>query len=81
MNIAGYPRVNWGGGPFVTLANPASRASAIAASMVWGGLNTVSITSGKHFLRVGTDYCRRAARRASASPSKQSTVDAGGRTV
>jgi hypothetical protein len=56
MNIAGYPTVNWGGGPFVGLANPASRASAFAATTVWGGLNTVSVSSGKHFIRAGVDY-------------------------
>ena len=54
--IAGYPTVGWGGGPFVTLANPASRAAADAMSTVWGGLNTVSFSQGRHFMKAGFDF-------------------------
>jgi hypothetical protein len=55
MDVAGYPTIGWGGGPFVTLANPASRAPALAATTVWGLLNTTSLTQGRHYIRMGVD--------------------------
>jgi hypothetical protein len=56
LSTVGYPQINWGSGPFVTL-DPAGypfRNNVIGES--WGFLNTTSFARGRHFMKAGFDF-------------------------
>jgi hypothetical protein len=54
----GFPRINWGGGPFVTLTGAGDPVDEIEAFVSWGFLNTASYNRGRHFLKMGFDHRR-----------------------
>lgn len=58
LHTAGYPEINWGGGPFVTLDTPGHSLDKFFALVGWGFLDTVSFHKGRHFMKVGFDLRR-----------------------
>ena len=58
LSTTGYPVVNWGGGPFVSLETPGFTTYSFRADVSWGILDTVSFTKGRHFLKMGADMRR-----------------------
>lgn len=54
----GFPRVNWGGGPFVNLSSVGDPTDEIEAFLSWGFLNTASYSKGRHFFKMGIDHRR-----------------------
>ncbi len=58
LSTTGYPVVNWGGGPFVSLETPGFTTYSFRADVSWGILDTVSFTKGRHFLKMGVDMRR-----------------------
>jgi hypothetical protein len=54
----GYINTNWGGGPFVALAQPGSQTVSFDATSSWGLLDSISFSRGRHFLKAGFDYRR-----------------------
>ena len=54
----GYVNTNWGGGPFVPLAQPGSQTVSYDAVISYGFLDTISYSKGRHFMRAGFDYRR-----------------------
>lgn len=57
-NVKGVPEVNWGGGPFVPLADIGNTANAFTGTQGTGILATLSYTRGRHFLKFGFDHRR-----------------------
>ncbi len=58
LSTNGYPVVNWGGGPFVSLATPGDPQNNLS---VYGGngiVATFSWARGRHFLKWGFDHRR-----------------------
>ena len=55
LSSFGYPNVNWGGGPAVTLEQPGFMNYSFRADNGWGILDSVSVSSGRHFLKMGVD--------------------------
>lgn len=58
LSTFGYPTINWGGGPYVAPATPGDPQASFAAYNSGGVLGTLSITKGKHFLKMGGDHRR-----------------------
>ena len=58
LKTSGYPVVNWGGGPFVTLRNPGYTTDFAVTTNSWGVLETLSASWGRHFLKAGVDIRR-----------------------
>jgi len=58
LSTYGYPTVNWGGGPFVTLATPGDPQNDLSVYAGSGLLSTGSLTWGRHFLKFGFDHRR-----------------------
>lgn len=58
LSTRGFPTINWGGGPFVTLAPVGYMQDEFRADEAWGVMNTVSFTRGRHFLKLGFDMRR-----------------------
>jgi len=58
LSTFGYPTVNWGGGPFVSLMTPGDAAGGFTGVTAWGFLNTVSFFRERHFMKVGFDFRR-----------------------
>ena len=56
LTSLGYPNINWGGGPFVSLESPGFQNVSFRADNGWGILDSVSFSRGKHFLKVGVDF-------------------------
>ncbi len=57
-NVKGVPEVDWGGGPFVSLAGIGLTANAVTSAQGTGLLSTVSYTRGRHFIKAGFDHRR-----------------------
>lgn len=55
LRTDGYPRVEWGSGPNVTFNTPGYPENMMEAYVGWGFLETLSITRGRHFLKMGFD--------------------------
>lgn len=55
LSTTGYPVVNWGGGPFVSLQNPGFISNSFRADVSFGLLDSVSFNIGRHFLKAGVD--------------------------
>jgi hypothetical protein len=55
LSSFGYPAVNWGGGPIVTTEQPGFMNYSFRADNGWGILDTVSFSTGRHFLKMGID--------------------------
>lgn len=51
----GYPVVNWGGGPFVSLETPGLMNTSFRADTGYNVLDSVSFSIGRHFLKAGFD--------------------------
>lgn len=58
LSQKGYPGINWGGGPFVTQTGAGDPTDELEAFQSSGFLNTISFSSGKHFMKAGFDYRR-----------------------
>lgn len=58
MTTFGYPTINWGGGPYVSLATPGDPQKSFDAYNTGGVLVTLSMTKGRHFLKMGFDHRR-----------------------
>jgi hypothetical protein len=55
----GFPVINWGGGPLVTLNNTGSAQSGGSnTAAAWGYINTLSYSTGRHFMKFGFDLRR-----------------------
>jgi len=55
----GFPAVNWGSGPFVTLNSVGAASSGSSTTAVsWGVIDTVSYSRGRHFFKFGFDHRR-----------------------
>ncbi|MBE0658959.1 MAG: TonB-dependent receptor, partial [Bryobacteraceae bacterium] len=58
LSTFGYPTINWGGGPYVAPATPGDPQASFAAYNSGGVLATLTMTKGKHFLKMGFDHRR-----------------------
>jgi len=58
LSTIGFPRVNWGGGPFVTQTSPGDPARSGTNNISFGLLDTVSFSRGRHFMKAGLDVRR-----------------------
>jgi hypothetical protein len=58
MSTYGYPSVNWGGGPFVTLDTPGDPQNDLSVYAGSGVQATGSLTKGRHFFKFGMDFRR-----------------------
>jgi hypothetical protein len=58
MSTYGYPAVTWSVGPFVSLASAGYNAKNFIGNVGYGLLDTVSFSSGRHFMKGGFDYRR-----------------------
>ena len=58
ISTRGYPNVNWGSGPFVTLTAPGNAIDDRTTSPSWGLLDTISFSKGSHFMKMGFDIRR-----------------------
>ncbi|MEI9975023.1 MAG: TonB-dependent receptor [Ignavibacteriota bacterium] len=55
LTTPGYPNVNWGGGPSVSLENAGFIYNSFRADMSYALMDTLSYSHGKHFLKFGAD--------------------------
>jgi hypothetical protein len=55
LSTFGYPNINWGGGPFVSLTNIGDPQNDFQVYNGFGLLNTASFSHGKHFFKAGID--------------------------
>jgi hypothetical protein len=55
LSTVGYPAVNWGGGPYVTLESPGFTSTSFRADVSFGASDTLSFSLGRHFLKAGVD--------------------------
>jgi hypothetical protein len=55
LQTFGYPDVNWGSGPFVTLTPVGFQQSTFEAATAYGILDTFSFSKGRHFMKAGAD--------------------------
>jgi hypothetical protein len=55
LKTFGYPDINWGSGPFVTLTNVGFQQSTFDAATAYGILDTFSFSHGRHFFKLGAD--------------------------
>jgi hypothetical protein len=55
LSTKGYPQINWGSGPFVTLGSIGTTMEYFQATMGYGLADTWSFSSGRHFLKWGVD--------------------------
>src|SRR5262249_37444489 len=52
----GFPTVNWGGGPIISLANPQGGVNFGGSWAIgWGFLDTLSFSKGRHLMKVGLE--------------------------
>ena len=58
LTTYGYPSINWGGGPFVTLDNPGDTQNDLSVYAGSGLQGTASLTRGRHFIKFGVDLRR-----------------------
>ena len=58
LSTFGYPTINWGGGPYVTLDTPGDPQNDLSVYAGSGLQATLSQTRGKHFLKFGVDFRR-----------------------
>ena len=56
LDTFGYPQINWGGGPFVTLDQPGDPQNDYQVYTGYGLIDSVSFSKGKHFMKAGYDY-------------------------
>jgi hypothetical protein len=58
LNSQGYPQVEWGSGPFYSLANVGYPEIMFEVYFGYGLSDTVSFSSGRHFMKAGVDLRR-----------------------
>jgi hypothetical protein len=56
LSTYGFPSINWGGGPFISLTNIGDPAYTVNNYIQWGFLDTFSFNRGKHFFKAGVDF-------------------------
>jgi hypothetical protein len=55
VHTQGFPFINWGGGPIVSLAQPGYPANNTIYNVGWGVMDTFNLMRGRHFLKMGFD--------------------------
>ena len=60
LSTRGYPNINFGGGPFVSLANIGDPQDSVLNTAGYGFFDTVSMVRGRHVLKAGVDWRRNA---------------------
>ena len=60
MSTRGYPNINFGGGPFVSLANIGDPQDSVLNTAGYGFVDTLSMVRGRHVLKMGVDLRRNA---------------------
>jgi len=55
VHTDGYPRIEWGSGPYVSLRAPGYPEKMFEVYMGYGLRDTVSFATGRHFIKVGVD--------------------------
>jgi hypothetical protein len=58
LSTYGYPIVNWGSGPAVTLENPGETTKGGTVHGAIGFIESLSFSSGRHFMKAGFDLRR-----------------------
>ena len=58
LSTFGFPNIDFGGGPFVGLTNVGDPQNDFQVYMGYGLINTVSFSSGRHFMKAGIDLRR-----------------------
>jgi hypothetical protein len=58
MTTFGFPTINWGGGPYVTLDTPGDPQNDLSVYAASGVQATLSHTRGRHFIKAGVDLRR-----------------------
>ena len=58
LSTFGFPNIDFSGGPFVNLTNIGDPQNDYQAYMGFGLINTVSFSSGRHFMKAGIDLRR-----------------------
>jgi hypothetical protein len=58
LSTYGYPTIDWGGGPFVSLVTPGDTQNDVSLYGGSGLMVTTSYTRGKHFVKFGFDHRR-----------------------
>jgi hypothetical protein len=58
LHTTGYPQIEWGGGPYVSLNTPGYTRKNVQAYIGSGLLDTVSFSKGRHFMKAGIDLRR-----------------------
>lgn len=80
LSTLGYPAINWGGGPFVSLEQPGFQNVSFRADNGWGLLDSVSFSRGRHFLKAGFDF-RHNQQNRRQTPSASFTFNARGTAI
>ncbi len=52
----GYPRVEWGSGPYVSLRNAGYPEKMFEVYMGYGARDTISFATSRHFVKLGVDF-------------------------
>ena len=55
LSSIGYPAVNWGGGPFVSMEQPGFMNYSFRSDTTVGFTDSLSFSKGRHFLKAGVD--------------------------
>ena len=58
IDSAGYPSVNWGGGPIYGLSNIGNNQDDFQVYNGYGFNDSVSLSKGRHFIKAGVDFRR-----------------------
>ncbi len=58
LSTQGYPTLDWGGGPFVTLDTPGHDLNKFFGLTGTGIMETLSFSKGRHFMKAGFDHRR-----------------------
>jgi hypothetical protein len=80
LSTQGYPNINFGGGPFVSLANIGDPQNSALNTAGYGFFDTVSLVRGRHIMKAGVDL-RRNAMNSRTTPGGGFTFNARGTAI
>jgi hypothetical protein len=80
LSTQGYPNINFGGGPFVSLANIGDPQNSALNTAGYGLFDTVSMVRGRHVFKAGVDV-RRNAMNSRGTPGGGFTFNARGTAI